>query len=183
MSQIVRLEELCTAAGSFPVGYSFLGSSLPEDMSQMVKDWRKGNLMVEDVSIPGYGDIPMFVLRHGLRDCLPPAQLEQMMGNRKPFKVVMGPMALHDQQEDHDIFYAKAGGPEMMELYEEISAACPHDDSPMMGAPYVQVSTVRKGTCDQMIGNDDLMGNSFMVNGLEWYGSDGKTTKFPMKNA
>lgn len=161
--------------------FSSLQIQLPEDMAKSVMSWGKKNIPDENLhdnakDTKGREDEIHVTLLYGIkatddeeiRKFTP--TLMGILGAVKPFKVRLGLVTLFRDKPDYDVVKIEAESSGLQKLHYNVRNSLGGDGSESMVEnkfptyqSHITIGYVKKGTADDLNGNEDFLGKVFTV--------------------
>lgn len=192
MKGIAELSSLIEQALVIPVfeekDYCSTQINLPEEVSDEVRQWQKGNMMVEYLSEKGMEDKPHITVKYGLHETKPSKELIEAIAQYQPFHITLGPISMFKMRpenesasDNYDVVKVGIESPELVKLNEHICKLCPHVDTFAKYSPHMTLAYVKPGSHDKLEGCGDMKGWSFPVNEILFSNLDRTKISMPLK--
>lgn len=160
--------------------YSCLMLDFPKDIAAKVIKWGKDNIDNKNLYTDGDGkgreDHIHTTVCYGIK---PEVKFDEIKKkcDLKPIKVSLGKIAKFDTDEDYDVIKVDVNGKDLHKLHKEIEKeiGCPGNTYPEY-KPHLTIAFVKKGSCDDLIGESPFEGDEFELNGYD-YSQAGKENK------
>lgn len=139
--------------------YSSTDILLPPEMADFLIEWNELNipdevLFTDEDGGKGRELEPHCTVKYGLIAQEVPAQLRDIADDTGPFPVFLGEISLFTTSPDFDVVKLDVESPWLRRLNKRISDTLPNEDTHPEYRPHVTLAYVKKGTCDDMEGDD-----------------------------
>jgi len=175
---MIRISKLDTA---YP--YSCLMVDFPEELAKKVIAWGNENIKDDNLYTEEEGrgreDHIHTTVCYGIK---PEVEFETIKEkcDLKPIKVSLGKIAKFDTNEHYDVIKIDVKGEGLHKLHKQIEEeiGCPGNTYPEY-KPHLTVAYVKKGSCDDLIGQDPFEGEEFELSRYDYSqaGEDNKHIK------
>lgn len=150
---------------------------LPKDISSEILQWGKDNidddLLVEDgKETRGFEDDIHITLFYGIKSKDPKESIK-MLSKVKPFKVRLGLIDAFKDQDSYDVIKINVESKELEKIHYDIEDNIENDNDYPTYVPHVTIAYVKKGSCDNLIGNEKFKGKIIEINKVVFSSSDG----------
>jgi len=157
--------------------YSCLLVRLPKDISTEILQWGKDkisdDLLVDDdkKSMGRENDIHT-TLFYGINSEDPRESID-LLSRVKPFKIRLGLIDAFKDQDDHDVIKIQVESKDLEILHYDIEDSVKNGNKYPTYIPHITIAYVKKGSCDNLIGNEKFKGKIVEVNKVVFSSSDG----------
>jgi len=144
---------------SYVYKYSCAMLNLSDNVSPILQYWCKKyipseNLYVnEDQGIEGYVNLSHVTIKYGLHDTNP-QKLIAIAKGYGPIEVKFGPVEKFDTNPEFDVIKVNIDSDKLRYLNNAITKDMEHSDQFNTYKPHATLAYVKKGSCDQLVGND-----------------------------
>lgn len=163
--------------------YDFSSSQIdcPMDLSQRIYDWGLQNISDDKLGEDGRQELGTqhITTLYGLHtaysdDILPLVQCFN------PFIVRLGKISLFNLPEQ-DVVKVEILADQLYIINKFFKNSLNHTETHPNYQPHLTLAYVKKGTCDHLVGNSDLEGLEFMVEGISFSSKLGEKTFIPFE--
>ena len=157
--------------------YSSLQIPLPETLANRVMAWgirniKDENLFYGDDDTMGREDYIHTTVFYGIKDGSPD-KVKKLIKGLGPIEIRLGLITPFKDGKDHDVIKIEAESSKIQKLHYDVGEYIPHNNKFPTYQPHITIAYVKKGTCDDLIGDDTFKGTVFTSTGVEFSSKDG----------
>jgi 2'-5' RNA ligase len=157
--------------------YSCLMVRLPKALSSEIVQWGEDNISDNHLADDGKNSVGReddihTTLFYGIKSKDPQESIE-ILSKVKPFKIRLGLIDVFKDQDDYDVIKIQIESKELEKLHYEIEDKVENANTYPTYIPHVTIAYVKKGSCDNLIGNKKFKGKIIGVDKVIFSSSDG----------
>tara|TARA_B100001778_G_scaffold334404_1_gene345604 strand:+ start:1850 stop:2371 length:522 start_codon:yes stop_codon:yes gene_type:complete len=133
----------------------------------------------EDIAEEGKEDNPHVTVLYGLHTGSA-EEIREFLKDSEPFEISLGKVSKFRTSDEHDVLKIDIESDELRALNRKLKEL-PHTSTHPTYNPHLTLAYVKKGRCDDMVGEELFKGEKFEVNELVFSSKTEKKTPIPLR--